>query len=80
MRRIDLKSVGLGVLIGIGAMLGIAATGSTSRAPMEYRVVVGYVRGELESEMNRLDENWEFLATSNTGDPDAYAIFRRPKR
>ena len=79
MKRIDFRSLGVGALIGAGAMLAIAATGSTRNTPMEYRVVVGHVRGELQSEMNKLGENWEFVATSNMGDPNAYAVFRRPK-
>ena len=81
MKRIDFKSLGVGVFVGVGAMLTIAATGSTRNAPMEYRVVVGHVRGDLQSQMNKIAaENWEFLATSNMGDSNAYAIFRRPKQ
>ena len=81
MKRIDLKSLGLGVLIGTGAMLGIAATGSTRNMPMEYQVVGGNGYGALQSEMNKFGgDNWEFLATSGAGDHQVYAVFRRPKQ
>lgn len=81
MKQIDLKSVGLGLLIGAGAMLGIAATGSTANRPTQYRVIVGNIPDGLQNEMNRAGaENWEFVGTGHVREAQAYAIFRRPMR
>ena len=69
------------MLIGAGAVLGIAATGSTRNMPMEYRVVGGQGYGALQTEMNKFGgDNWEFVATSGIGEQGAYAIFRRPRQ
>jgi hypothetical protein len=81
MKRIDFKSLGAGVLLGAGAMLAIAATGSTRNVPMEYQVVAGNVHNDLVGKMNRLGgDNWELVGTSGVGDQYAYAIFKRPKQ
>ena len=81
MKRIDLKSLAAGVLIGAGAVLGIAATGITRNMPMEYHVAAGNVHNDLSVKMNKLGgDNWEFVGTGGVGDQYAYAIFRRPKQ
>jgi hypothetical protein len=80
MKRIEFRSVGIGVLIGAGAMLGVAATGSTrTTPPWEYQVTTGDAHsGEFRSQMNKFGD-WEFVATSGVGERSAYAVFRRPK-
>ena len=79
MKRIDLKSLGLGLLFGTGAMLGIAATGSTGRMPMEYQTAIGDIHsGDFRNQMNKFSD-WEFVGTGGVGERYAYAVFRRPK-
>ena len=79
MKRIDFKSLVAGLLLGAGAMLAVAATGSTGRTPMEYQVAIGDAHsGEFRAQMDKFSD-WEFVATSGVGDRSAYAVFRRPK-
>jgi hypothetical protein len=80
MKRIDLKSLAVGVLMGAGAVLSVAATGSTRNVPMEYQVTTGDAHsGEFRTQMNKFSD-WEFVATSGVGERSAYAVFRRPKQ
>lgn len=80
MKRIDLRSLALGVLAGAGVMLTIAATSNTGRTPMEYQIAIGDAHsGEFRNQINRFSD-WEFVATSGVGDRSAYAVFRRPKQ
>ena len=79
MKRIDFKSLVAGLLLGAGAMLAIAATGSTGRTPMEYQTAIGGIHnGDFRNQMNKFND-WEFVATSASGERYAYAVFRRPK-
>ena len=79
MKRIDLKSLAAGVLIGAGAMLAIAATGSTANRPTQYRVILGNIPDGLQNELNRAGaENWEFVGTGHVREAQAYVIVRRP--
>ena len=80
MKRIDLRSLGLGVLVGTGAMIAISAT-RIDRTSMEYQVVAGNFHNDLRDKLNKFSsDNWELVGTSGVGDQYAYAIFRRPKQ
>ena len=79
MKRVDLKSLGLGALIGAGAVFTIAATGSTGRMPMEYQTAVGDIHsGDFRNQMNKFSD-WEFVGTGGVGERYAYSVFRRTK-
>ncbi len=79
MKRIDLKSLAAGVLVGAGAMLAIAATGSTGVMPMEYQTAIGDIHsGDFRNQMTKFSD-WEFVGTSGVGERYAYAVFRRAK-
>ena len=80
MKKFDLKSMGIGAVVGVACMLAIGAA-SARPLPMEYAVVPGIVHsGELQTKMNRYSgEDWEFVSTAAIGDLYGYAIFRRPK-
>lgn len=79
MKRIDLKSLGAGLLLGFAVILCVAASG-TERMTMEFQIVVGDVHtGQLRNEMNRVGrDGWEFVSTSGVGERTGYAVFRRP--
>ena len=80
MKRIDYKSLLIGITVGAAAVFSIAATG-TRAVQMEYKIVEGSVRGgHLESAMNRLSDDWEYVDTEAVGDRNGYAIFRRERR
>jgi hypothetical protein len=79
MKRIDLKSVALGLLIGGAAVFSMGAVGGTRPVEFEYKVVAGKVWGrELEQLMNGVGP-WELVSVEPFAEQHAFAVFRRPK-
>lgn len=81
MKKIDYKSFAAGLLLGAAAFAGIAAS-STSRMPMEYRIVAGQILGdELERKLNRsASEGWELVETVSFSQQHGYCVMRRVRQ
>ena len=82
MRRIDLKSLAFGVLLGAGAFFTIAASSGTGRTPIEYRVIKGSISDEdFQTDLNKAAaQGWQFEDSDTYTDRFAYAIMSRPRR
>ena len=81
MTKKEMKNLCLGVALGAGAILGIAAATNAREMSVEYQVASGNVHnGELRTQMNKFGgDNWEFVSSSGVGDRYGYAIFKRAK-
>jgi hypothetical protein len=84
-KRIDLKSLLLGTLVGAAIMVSVAAaTTSGNRPTWEYKVVPGKVLGvsgnevNLEYEINRYAvQGWDFVSASPSTGDFGFAVMRR---
>jgi hypothetical protein len=84
-RRIDIKSLVLGVLVGASIMLSVAAaTTAGNRTTWEYKVVQGTVFGkdaQLEDYINsHAAQGWDFVSASPSKDQYGFAVMRREKK
>ena len=82
MKRFDTKSLGLGILVGAGTVLGIAAASSTALMPMEYRVVYGSVfDGNFQANLSKAaQDGWRLEESDTFTDRHAYAVRSRAKK
>ncbi len=82
-RKIELKSLFLGALLGMAIVFSLAAVNDGSTT-WEYKVVTGTVfvkEGKLEDEINRyVAEGWQFVTASGAGDRSCFAVMRRERR
>ena len=80
MKRIDLKSLALGVLLGAAAVLSIAAVHNSS-GQLEFHVVAGAIfEGSFERNLNKAAATgWKFEQTATFTDRYGYAVMSRPK-
>jgi hypothetical protein len=84
-RRIDVKSLLLGLLVGASIMLSVAAaTTSGNRTNWEYKLVQGKVlgnEGTLENAVNsHTAQGWDFVSASPSTDQYGFAVMRREKK
>jgi hypothetical protein len=82
MKRFDLKSLGLGMLIGTVAVAGIGAASDTAAVGSEYRVVYGSVfDGNFQSNLSKAAaDGWKLEESDTFTDRHAYAVMSRIKR
>jgi hypothetical protein len=84
-KKIDVKSVLLGALVGACFMVGIAAaTSPDASSSWEYTVVQGTVIGQpplsLGNEVNRhVAQGWEYVSASASRDQYGFAVMRRKR-
>jgi hypothetical protein len=81
MKRIDLKSFGIGVMLSAASVLTVAAATGAGRTAVEYRIVAGQVLGgELERKLNSSAvEGWELVETVSFREQHGFAVMRRPR-
>lgn len=84
-KKFDIKSLLLGVALGAGVVLSIAAaTESREHTTWEYKVVVGTVLsndGKLEDALNSsAAQGWDFVSASPSKDQYGFAVMRREKK
>jgi uncharacterized membrane protein YqgA involved in biofilm formation len=84
-RRIDIKSLLLGALVGASIVLSVAATTtSRNRAIWEYKLVQGAVWGNdatLDNGINsQVAQGWDFVSASHSTEHYGFAVMRREKK
>jgi hypothetical protein len=78
-RKIDIKSLLLGAVLGMVIVFSLAAANDNPTG-WEYKVVMGTIKG-LEDEINRYaDQGWQFATASGVGERSGFAVMRRGKR
>lgn len=83
MKRIEIRSLVLGTLLGAVVTLSVAAaTVGGSRTVWEYKVVPGDVTGGLLEKAinNSASEGWELISTSPLTGFYGFAVLRREKK
>jgi hypothetical protein len=86
MKKIDIRSLLIGALLGATIVLSIAAATATStgsRIVCEYRVVTGSVfQQELEKAINSsVAEGWDFVSASGPNEGNwGFAVLKREKK
>lgn len=82
-KKIDIKSMVLGALLGMAIVVSIAAA-NDSRTVWEYKVLTGTVfgtEGLLDNVINRsVSEGWEFVSASHSIERYGFAVMRREKK
>ena len=87
-KRIDIKSLLLGALVGPSIMISVAAaTSPGNRMSWEYKVVPGKVLGSIGGEVKLEDainshaaQGWDFVSASPSTDQYGFAVMRREKK
>jgi hypothetical protein len=84
-KKIDIKSLLLGVLLGMATFFSVAAA-TNVRAVWEYKVLAGTVfgsesKGTLEDAINNtVSQGWEFVSAAHSTERYGFAVMRREKR
>ncbi|HMJ64188.1 MAG TPA: DUF4177 domain-containing protein [Candidatus Binatia bacterium] len=84
-KKIDIKSLLLGALLGIAMFFSVAAATNT-QAAWEYKVVSGVVlgresKGTLDDVINAsVAQGWQFVSAAHSMDRYGFAVMRREKQ
>lgn len=87
-RRIDIKSLVFGALLGAAIMFSVAATTTSGRGTTwQYKVVPGKVLGNIGNEIKLEDaintnaaQGWDFVSASPSTDHYGFAVMRKEKK
>ena len=83
-KKIDIKSLVLGALLGIATFFSVAAATNTQTV-WEYKVVTGVVfgresKGNLDDAINTsVGQGWQFVSANHSTDRYGFAVMRREK-
>ena len=82
MKRFDLKSLSLGMIVGAVAVLGIAAANDGGATGTEYRVVFGGIfEGQFQKSLSdAAEQGWKLEESDMFADRHAYAVMSRAKK
>ncbi len=82
-KKIDLKSVALGVLLGAIITFSVGAA-TSGRLGWEYRIVAGKVLGnesQLDAAINAAAaQGWEFVSASPSTEQWGFAVMKRERK
>ena len=84
-KKIDIKSLLLGALLGMATLFSVAA--ATNAHPVwEYKVLTGIVwgreaKGNLDDAINNtVAQGWEFVSAAHSTERYGFAVMRREKQ
>lgn len=82
MKQYHVKSLVLGLVLGAGAVLGIAAVNDPMPVGSEYRVVFGSIAdGNLQEKLNKAAaEGWKLEGSDSFTGREAYAVMSKTRR
>ena len=82
MKKLDMKSLVLGAMIGGAAVLSLAAATPEKRTVWEYKVVEGSIRDERLGPVinNQVAAGWEFVSAGQSSERMGFAVLRREQQ
>ena len=84
-RRIDIKSLFLGLTLGASIVFAIGAAPDREPAPVEYKTLREHVTDSFDAKLNNMaEQGWTLVSSSamhipGNGAPYAVVVFKREK-
>jgi len=85
-RKLDIKSMVLGALLGAVIVFSVGAATGGSRTVWEYKVVRGNIKGNDDAGAldkyinNAIAGGWDFVSASPLGDISGFAVLKRERK